>query len=143
MSAEQPGLRMQLLQLIYASRPFGFDAFALDTILITSRHNNSRNQITGALVCRDDLYLQLLEGPDDAVRSTYDKILRDDRHLEISLISEAHVTERLFPNWDMKHDDVKTWMWTREEVDRDVPKNATRDEALAIFKRLAAESANA
>lgn len=131
---------MQFLQLIYVSRPFGFDAFALDTILITARHNNSRKMITGALVCRDDLYFQLLEGPEAAVRSTYDQILRDDRHLEITLISEALVNERIFPDWDMKHDPVKSWMWSREEVDRGVPKDATREDAVAIFKRLAAES---
>jgi len=134
---------MQLLQLIYVSRPFGFDAYALDTILITARYNNSRQMITGALVCRDDLYLQLLEGPEDAVRRTYDHILRDDRHVEISLICEAQVSERMFPAWDMKHDPVKTWMWSREDVERGVPKTATRDEALTIFKRLAVESANA
>jgi len=132
---------MQLLQLIYVSRPFGFDAYALDTILITARYNNSRQMITGALVCRDDLYFQLLEGPEPAVRRTYDHILRDDRHVEISLISEAQVSERIFPDWDMKHDPVKTWMWSREDVERGVPRTSTREEALAIFKRLAADTA--
>ncbi len=131
---------MQLLQLIYVSRPFGFDATTLNSILWTARDRNPGNKITGALVCRDDIYMQLLEGPEAAVRKTYEHILRDDRHIEIVLISEAHVDERVFPDWDMKDDPVQSWMWSRDDVHRGAPMKATRDEALAIFKRVASES---
>ena len=53
---------MQLMQLIYTSRPFGFDDATLTGILVTARHNNPRLDITGALICRADIYLQLLKG---------------------------------------------------------------------------------
>ena len=43
---------MPLTQLIYTSRPFGFDAHTLDDILLGARRNNERDGITGALVCR-------------------------------------------------------------------------------------------
>ena len=52
-----------LIQLIYSSRPFGFDEATLNGILMFARRNNPREAITGALICRHDLYLQLLEGP--------------------------------------------------------------------------------
>ena len=133
---------MKLLQLIYASRPFGFDDTTLNSILLAARHNNPLNSITGALVCRDDLYLQLLEGPDPAVRKTYGQILRDDRHVEVVLISMVPVSQRLFPDWAMKHDPVQSWMWSREDVHRGAPKNTTAEEALTIFQRVATESNN-
>jgi hypothetical protein len=59
-----------LIQLIYSSKPFGFDEAALNQILIIARRNNPRDSITGALICRLDLYLQLLEGPQAAVEAT-------------------------------------------------------------------------
>ena len=46
-------------QVIYVSKPVGFDDQVLDSILVQSKQNNEKNQITGALICRSDLYLQL------------------------------------------------------------------------------------
>jgi hypothetical protein len=40
---------MRLTQLIYTSRPFGFDDLALMNILLVSRRNNERDGITGSL----------------------------------------------------------------------------------------------
>ena len=60
---------MGLTQLIYTSRPFGFEAETLDDILISARRHNREDGITGALICRADLFLQLLEGPDSEVRA--------------------------------------------------------------------------
>ena len=40
------------MQLIYSSRPFGYDDLALTGILSTARRNNLRDGITGALICR-------------------------------------------------------------------------------------------
>ena len=37
----------------------------------------------GALICRDDLFLQMLEGPEAVVEAIYGRIVRDDRHLEV------------------------------------------------------------
>ena len=56
-----------LKHIIYASTPFGFSRSDLDHILIKSRYNNDKNDITGALFCRDDLYLQYLEGPEKEI----------------------------------------------------------------------------
>ena len=46
---------MPMLQLIYASRPFGFDTAMLAGILMDARRCNARDDITGMLVCRADL----------------------------------------------------------------------------------------
>jgi hypothetical protein len=68
------------MQLIYTSRPFGFDDLALMNILLVSRHNNERDNISGSLICREDMYLQMLEGPRAAVTAAFERILRDGRH---------------------------------------------------------------
>ena len=61
---------MRDMQLIYASRPFGYDDLTLTSILMQARENNARNGITGALICREDVFLQILEGPRDLKRAT-------------------------------------------------------------------------
>ena len=74
---------MREMQLIYASRPFGYDELMLAGILSSARRNNSRDGITGALICREDLFVQLLEGPRDVVTAAYARILQDDRHVDV------------------------------------------------------------
>ena len=126
--------------IIYASTPFGFSEGDLDHILIKSRYNNDKNNITGALLCRDDLYLQYLEGPEKEIDSTYSKIIRDDRHTEVQLLKSGMSTRRLFANWAMKDDPVRSWMWTKEEIDGRVLERVTETEAMEIFIKYARET---
>lgn len=88
---------MPLAQIVYSSQPFGFTASVLDDILTVSRARNGRDDITGTLICRGDMYLQLIEGPDTAIQATYKRIIADDRHLDIDLLLSHNVTSRLFP----------------------------------------------
>jgi hypothetical protein len=130
---------MHLVQLIYASRPFGFDAGALDDILLAARRNNARSGLTGALVCRHDLFLQLLEGPRAAVTATFGRILNDDRHVEVSLLWCGDAAERMFPEWSMRDDPVQSWMWSREDLRNGAIANATAEESRQVFVRIARE----
>ncbi len=128
-----------LIQLIYSSKPFGFDEATLNGILSIARRNNPRDAITGALICRRDLYLQFLEGPQAAVETRYLSIARDDRHLEVVKRFSRPVTERLFPKWAMRDDPARSWMWTPGEIDQGALDRAGPDEFISIFSRLAAE----
>jgi hypothetical protein len=132
---------MDLSQIIYSSRPFGFDEALLGGILSDARRNNTRDGITGALICRADVYLQMLEGPADVVEAAFARIARDDRHLEVEMRFSTHVTERLFPQWSMRDDPAKSWMWTQEEVANGVLSSASPMQVLAVFTRLANELA--
>ncbi|MES2845221.1 MAG: BLUF domain-containing protein [Pseudomonadota bacterium] len=131
---------MTLIRLTYASRPFGFDAAALAGILMDARRCNARDGITGALICRDDLYLQWLEGPEALVEATYARIRKDDRHLEVRQLSRSTIApeDRLFGAWAMRDDPVQSWMWSREDVANGAPDRSTEAEITAIFTRLAA-----
>lgn len=130
---------MDLIQLIYASRPFGFDNATLNAILIEARLSNPRNEITGALICRADIYLQLLEGPDTAVDATFARIARDDRHLEVKVLYRMPAAERLCPKWAMRDDPARSWMWTKREVTDGALLRASPGDILKIFERLVAE----
>ncbi len=132
---------MSLLQLIYASRPFGYDDLTLAGILNTARINNARDGITGALICREDLFLQLLEGPKPLVEALYQNIQRDDRHTELVRLYSQDASTRLFPDWAMKHDPARSWMWTAAEVSAGAVAHATPDAARGVFVRLAGEPA--
>ncbi len=130
---------MTFVQLIYASRPFGYDDLALGGILASARHHNARNAITGSLICREDVFLQILEGPRDAIEATYLRIARDGRHVEVDRLWSGEAQARLFPAWTMRHDPARSWMWTASEVAAGAIKRAPPPALLAIFQRLAAE----
>ena len=131
---------MALVQLIYASRPFGFDEAMLNGILIDARRCNQRDDITGALVCRADLYLQYIEGPEIAVAAAFARIASDDRHLEVTRLVWAPIIARLFPKWAMLDDPARSWMWTQEEVADGAVSRASAAEIIGVFARIAEEA---
>ena len=130
---------MALTQLIYASTPFGFDDTMLKGILLDARRCNARDDITGALIVRHDLYLQLLEGPARLVKDCYARIRADDRHVEPRTLLTRSIKTRLFPGWAMRDDPAQSWVWTIEEVANGAVDRATEDETLGFFQRLAAQ----
>ncbi|ABV94772.1 BLUF domain protein [Dinoroseobacter shibae DFL 12 = DSM 16493] len=129
---------MSLIQIAYVSRPFGYDAAALAGILVDARARNRQDNLTGALICRADLYCQLLEGPEQAVQACFARIARDDRHLEVRKLATLPISDRLFPGWDMRHDPAESWMWSREETTAGHVESATALDILAVFRKLAA-----
>ena len=76
-------LTQKPMQIIYASQPLGYDSSTLQAILDVARKCNAQDNVLGALVCRQDIYLQLLEGSLEAVNAIYMRICRDDRHVGI------------------------------------------------------------
>lgn len=93
-----------LFRLVYASRFTGADRDldeALRAILAKSIQNNRLVDVTGFLVVGEGRFLQLLEGPADSVRATYDRIARDPRHADLAVIASGPVDRRLFRDWNM------------------------------------------
>lgn len=132
---------MTVHQLIYASEPFGFDDGVLNGILSISRRNNPRDGITGALIVRRDIYLQLLEGPEAAVEAAFVRIAGDDRHLSVERLCSGAVAERVFPDWAMRDDPARSWLWSEAEVGAGVLKAASTKELRGVFERVARETA--
>ena len=120
-------------QVNYVSKPVGFDEEILNSILTLSRFNNEKNQITGALICRSDLYLQYLEGPAHKIDSVYSKIKIDGRHEDVRLLEDGRSRRRLFSNWAMRGEPVKDWIWTEKEVSNGALERLSGDDAMDIF----------
>jgi len=73
----------------------------LDAILATSRRNNAAVGVTGLLVVGGRRFLQVLEGPSEAVTATYERIAADPRHFALVKLDDRTVAERSFGQWSM------------------------------------------
>ncbi len=97
-----------LVRLIYASRsttPVTSDL--IDEILQQSRQHNLEAGLTGVLcVCHGDVFIQVLEGGRDEVNRLYGKLVRDNRHADITLLEYAEIDERRFASWRMGRVDL-------------------------------------
>ncbi|OYU72744.1 MAG: blue light sensor protein [Alphaproteobacteria bacterium PA3] len=107
-------------------------------ILSTARRNNPQLGITGALICRHDLYLQLIEGPAEAIDALYARICEDDRHANVELLLTEDMGERMFPNWAMLDDEAPSLFWSAADVATGVLEAASPDEVRAPVIRWSA-----
>jgi blue light- and temperature-responsive anti-repressor len=73
----------------------------MQSILTTSRVNNAKVQITGALLYNAGNFAQVLEGPLASIERTFERIQRDSRHSEVVVIQSGPVEAREFPEWSM------------------------------------------
>jgi len=93
-----------LHRLIYASRFTGaerdFDE-VLRAVIAKSIQNNRLDDVTGFLVAGEGRFLQLLEGPAQAVQAVYARIAQDPRHADLALIHSGPADRRLFRDWNM------------------------------------------
>ena len=98
----------ELYKILYCSRNLmqgGADHqdAEIRQILDTSRSNNSRQGVTGALLYNSGCFAQVLEGPQYAIETIFERIQRDARHGEVTILSSGSGGERDFPDWAMAH----------------------------------------
>lgn len=79
-----------------AARPFSEEE--LNALLRKSRENNERSGLTGMLLYKDGNFIQMLEGPEQAVQTMTEKIGKDTRHQSIVSLAHTRQSQRLFPN---------------------------------------------
>ena len=91
-----------MISLIYVSSATRlFNEEELLNLLQLSRSNNEQAEITGMLLYKGGNFMQVIEGPEEAVTALYQKILRDPRHTGIMLLTKEPLKERQFPDWSM------------------------------------------
>lgn len=99
-----------LTRLIYASRARdparGDFSERVREILLKSIHNNRMAAITGLLVVGEGRFLQVLEGPLAEVEATFERIRRDERHADLTVIARGSADRRLFRDWNMAHHQI-------------------------------------
>ncbi len=95
---------MKLIRLTYFSRSClnrDNNQHAVAEILAIAAANNRRDGVTGVLICDDRWFLQELEGTENKVSATFERILRDQRHRDVALVTMLAVTERRYPGFAM------------------------------------------
>ena len=95
-----------LYRLVYSSKNLlhGAEsdiAATVAEILATSQRNNARAGVTGALMFNQGAFAQVLEGPQRAVEATFERIQRDPRHGDVTVLQCGGVDSQGFPNWSM------------------------------------------
>jgi hypothetical protein len=93
---------MPLARLIYVSTLCeNCDALALKDILAKSREYNKERNITGLLSHNSDYFLQCLEGSREELNHTYNHIINDSRHSNVTIIYYKEIHSRQFGDWSM------------------------------------------
>lgn len=100
----------QLIRLVYTSRSvvapqalhLGLDP-GIARILAKSRKNNARLDVVGGLLFGEGYFLQCLEGDAMIVQNLYNKIETDNRHRDVTVLSQTSINMRTFSAWSMKY----------------------------------------
>lgn len=85
----------------YCSRPVNFSFEQVNEILQSSRRNNERDALTGALIYDNRTFLQWLEGGASEIRAVFSRICQDPRHTQIRILTVRKLEDRWFPDWSM------------------------------------------
>lgn len=94
---------MSRCRLIYRSASVreALDAHSLAELARTSAERNSARNIAGLLVVSGDRFLQALEGPVRAVNQLYGRIVTDERHENVTLLTYEQLGPACFSDWHM------------------------------------------
>jgi hypothetical protein len=116
--------------MIYASSATElFSQDDLESLLEKSRRNNQAVGISGLLLYKDGNFMQLLEGPQEAVATTLQRIELDHRHRGIIRLYQREQTEREFGDWSMGFKRLDTGAVPAVEGYSDFLKRPLNDEA--------------
>lgn len=89
-------------RLVYRSRAVGIaPEVAVDRIFRVSVPKNAGLEITGALGFSGETYIQLLEGPPNAIDVLIRALKADVRHAQLRILLRASSERRLVPAWSM------------------------------------------
>lgn len=92
----------QLYRLMYVSTAVDELSYSdLDHILTAARFHNAQVDVTGLLIYRDGLFLQVLEGPFKSVREVLSRVILDQKHSNLRVLFEGPADERFFEDWGM------------------------------------------
>lgn len=97
-----------MIRIVYSSAArAGITAPQLEDILAAARIRNARREITGLLLFRDGVFLQLLEGRAVDVHYVLGRIEQDPRHHRIVRLLEEPIGSRDFPKWSMGYETLE------------------------------------
>ncbi len=127
----------------------------LQEILEQSRISNKDHQLTGCLAyiegrIKQDYhgrFIQVLEGVEEDVLNVFERIKRDYRHKEVTVIKQGLIANRYFKSWDMgfekivldSNSNLKGFFQLEPELlmqDGDINNNILLDFMKSFYKQL-------
>lgn len=91
-------------RLVYLSTAVGvLRADELDRIWLRARAANAAAGLTGLMLFHQGVFLQAIEGPAAGVASLYERIRRDRRHANLTVLESGPVEQRAFENSPMTY----------------------------------------
>jgi hypothetical protein len=87
-----------------SSKPFS--KAELRGLLKQANERNAKARTTGMMLYKNGRFMQILEGPKAAVKTTFGRISKDPRHYGIILLIKETAEERHFPDWPMAFRDL-------------------------------------
>lgn len=95
-------MESNLYQIVYTSSASELmESSELEKILASARKNNAQKAVTGMLLYSEGVFMQVLEGPREAVREIYGVISGDRRHHGVIVLLESNIDSRNFSQWAM------------------------------------------
>ncbi len=90
-------------RLVYFSNVnLELNRFAIEAMVEKSAARNRPLQISGALHCNGFNFLQILEGPHQALTPLYLRIRKDPRHCGVVKLFHERISTRSYPDWGMR-----------------------------------------
>ena len=93
---------MQMIRLLYiitARAPF--TPTEHESVLRVSRRKNKAADVTGLLIVGGRRFLQALEGPEEAVMATFERLRGDARQFAGVILGRSSIEQRQFGEWAM------------------------------------------
>jgi hypothetical protein len=89
--------------IVYRSRAtVPFTDIDLFYLLAHSRERNQADGISGVMLYDRGHFFQWLEGPNQPLGQTWNRIRSDERHADIQVLADQPVPVRLFEGWSMQ-----------------------------------------
>ena len=149
MSARKNDIQMAYLSFATRNLKANCDK-EIQEILEKARKHNAEKGITGQLLYRSGIFMQLLEGDKEEITSLLGRILLDsDRHENIKILLNQPMEERVFPDWSMAFKNldnaaldivncIAPWQKIVSLQSQGQGKPAKSEEILKLFEELAA-----
>jgi hypothetical protein len=96
-----------LMHLIYLSELVDRKESVLADILESAVRHNQRNEVSGMLLYADGNFLQVIEGEPQAVQETFERIRKDPRHRNVTVLLEEPLSEQHFSQWSMGYKQLR------------------------------------
>ncbi|HEX9954981.1 MAG TPA: BLUF domain-containing protein [Allosphingosinicella sp.] len=76
---------------------------AIEELVAGARKRNRALDITGCLIFAGGRFAQVLEGEFAAVTALMDRIARDPRHTDVTILEQGELPERRFAHWELDY----------------------------------------